>query len=82
MTAILLPVLNKQTLAEKVELKVRRDSMRYSEAVVNVCEEYGIDPTDIAPLIIDSPLKTKIEAESIQLNTVRGKKCASSSILY
>jgi len=69
-----LPVLNKQTLAERVELLVRRESMRYSEAVVYICDDLGLDPTDVADIITNSPLKAKIERESIQLNTVRGKK--------
>jgi hydrogenase maturation factor len=76
-----IPVLNKQSLAEKVELLVQREQMRYSEAVIHICEEHGIDPIDMAKIIITSPLKAKIERESIRLNTVRGKKRVSTAIL-
>jgi MFS superfamily sulfate permease-like transporter len=81
MTIASLPVLNKQTLAERVELLVQKEHMRYSEAVVHVCDEHGIDPIDVAKMILTSPLKTKIEKESIQLNTVKGRKRTSTALL-
>ena len=82
MTQFSLPVLNKQSLAEKVELLVQKHGIRYSEAVIDVCEEYGIEATDMAKLIIDSPLKAKIEKQAIQFNTVKGKKQSSSSVTF
>jgi hypothetical protein len=81
MTIASLPVLNKQTLAERVELLVQKEHMRYSEAVVHVCDEHGIDPIDVAKMILTSPLKSKIEKESIQLNTVKGRKRTSTTLL-
>lgn len=78
---ILRTFLNKQTLAEKTEILVRRENIRYAEAVVYICEEYGIDPADAAKIIIGSPLKDKIERESIKLNSVRGKKQPTRGIL-
>jgi hypothetical protein len=78
MTVAILPVLNKQSLAEKVELLVQREKMRYAEAVIHVCEERGIDPIDMAKIIQTSPLKAKIERECIRLNTVKGKKRTST----
>jgi len=81
MTIASLPVLNKQTLAERVELLVQKEHMRYSEAVVHVCDEHGIDPIDVAKMILTSPLKSKIEKESIQLNTVKGRKRTSTMLL-
>ena len=81
MSVAILPVLNKQTLAEKVELLVQREKMRYAEAVIYICEEHGIDPMDMAKIISASPLKAKIERECIRLNTVRGKKRSSTAII-
>ena len=82
MTVAILPVLNKQSLAEKVELLVQREKMRYAEAVVHICEEHGIDPIDMAKIILTSPLKTKIERECILLNTVKGKKRTSTVSIF
>jgi len=81
MTVAILPVLNKQSLAEKVELLVQREKMRYAEAVVHICDEHGIDPIDMAKIISASPLKDKIERECIKLNTVRGKKRSSTAVI-
>ena len=81
MTIASLPVLNKQTLAERVELLVQKEHVRYSEAVVHVCDEHSIDPIDVAKMILTSPLKSKIEKESIQLNTVKGRKRTSITLL-
>ena len=75
------PVLNKQSLAEKVEILVQKEKMRYSEAVIHVCDVMGIDPADVAKIILTSPLKVKIEREAIRLNTVRGKKRTNTATL-
>jgi hydrogenase maturation factor len=75
------PVLNKQSLAEKVEVLVQKEKMRYSEAVVHVCDSLGIDPIDVAKIILTSPLKAKIEREAVRLNTVRGKKRITTATL-
>lgn len=76
-----IPVLSKQSLAEQVELLVQRENMRYSEAVVYICDEHGIDPIDVVKLIASSPLRSKIERESIRLNTIRGKRRSSTATL-
>ena len=81
MTASLLPVLNKRTLTEKVEQLVHRDHMRYAEAVVHVCDDHGIDPIDVAKLIDSSPLKAKIEAESIRLNVIKPRRRSTTATL-
>lgn len=66
-------VLTKNSLAERVENLVLRDKMRYSEAVIHVCDDLGIDPIDIAKLITRGPLRSKIEAEAIRHNTIKTK---------
>jgi len=76
-----IPILNKRTLAERVELLVRKENMRYSEAIIHICDELGLDPIDLKDMIISSPLKSKIENQSIQLNTVYGKKRLTTATL-
>jgi hypothetical protein len=76
-----IPILNKRTLAERVELLVRKENMRYSEAIIHICDELGLDPVDLKDMIITSPLKSKIENQSIQLNTVYGKKRLTTATL-
>lgn len=76
-----IPILNKRTLAERVELLVRKENMRYSEAIIHICDELGLDPIDLKDMIISSPLKSKIENQSIQLNTVYGKNRLTTATL-
>jgi len=82
MMAEQLPILNKLTLAEKVELLVQKEGIRYSEAVIHICDDYGIEPTDIAQLIIDSPLEQKIADQAIKLNVLKGKKRQTNTLSY
>jgi hypothetical protein len=35
----------------RVELLVRQDKLRYTEAICQICEEHSIDIEDIAPLV-------------------------------
>jgi hypothetical protein len=64
------PALTKQSLAERVELLVHHDHMKYSEAIIEVCRELDIEPTDIIKLIISGPLHQKIEAEAMRFNVI------------
>ena len=59
----------KKSLAEKVCLLVHTDGMKYSEALLDVCEEFEIDPHDIAKLV-KGPLKAKLEAEAMKFNVI------------
>lgn len=59
----------KKSLAEKVCLLVHTDGMKYSEALLEVCEEHEIDPHDIAKLV-KGPLKAKLEAEAMRFNVI------------
>jgi hypothetical protein len=59
----------KKSLAEKVCLLVHTDGLKYSEALIEICEEYEIDPHDIAKLV-KGPLKAKLEAEAMRYNNI------------
>ena len=59
----------KKSLAEKVCLLVHQDGMKYYEALIEDCEEYEIDPHDIAKLV-KGPLKAKLEAEGMRYNVI------------
>jgi hypothetical protein len=58
-----------KSLAEKVCMLVLKDRLKYSEALLEVCEEYEIDPHDIAKLV-KGPLKAKLEAEAMRFNVI------------
>ena len=59
----------KKSLAEKVCLLVHTDGLKYSEALIEICEEHEIDPHDIAKLV-KGPLKAKLEAEAMRFNVI------------
>jgi hypothetical protein len=65
-------LLNKSSLAILVENLVHREKMSYIEAVLHVCEERQIDPLDIGKIIAPS-IKSKIEAEAMASNLIKGK---------
>ena len=58
-----------KSLAEKVCMLVLKDRLKYSEALLEVCEEYEIDPHDIAKLV-KGTLKAKLEAEAMRFNVI------------
>ena len=59
----------KKTLAERVCLLVHSDGLKYSEAIIEICNEHDIDPHDIAKLV-KGPLKAKLEAEAMRYNVI------------
>ena len=75
------PVLTKHSLAERTEALVAKDGMRYSEAVCHICDELGIEPTDVAILIRSGPLRDKIEAEALKLNCLKGPRSNTASLI-
>jgi len=65
-----------KTLAEEVFELVRKDKMRYSEAIAHICETKEIDPSDIAK-IITGPLHQKIEEEAINNHVIPKRRGAT-----
>lgn len=60
-------LLTKTSLAALVENLVHSEKMTYTEAVLHVCEERQIDPSDVGKLIAPT-IKSKIEAEAMKVN--------------
>lgn len=63
----IIPVITKANLIAKAESLVKNENMDYSEAIIHICEEYRVDPEDIAKLIVGS-LKEKLRAEAQRKN--------------
>lgn len=64
-------ILTKKKFAKLVEDKVISHKLGYIDAVIEVCNDRGIDPADVGNLI--SPIiKEKIEAEAVGLNMIKG----------
>ena len=58
-----------KSLAERVCMLVLKDGLKYSEALLEICEEHEIDPHDIAKLV-KGPLKKKLEVEAMKNNVI------------
>jgi len=74
------PLFTKISLIETIELHVKRDGMRYSEAIIYICNEHQLEPEDIAKLISKTPLKEKIKIEAEELSLL--PKSNSSKLLF
>ena len=68
--------ISKDKFAEEIEALVLNTSMSYIEAIVEYCEEKGIEVESVSKLI-SKPLKEKLKYEATELNylkkTSRGK---------
>ena len=68
--------ISKDKFAEEIETLVLNTSMSYIEAIVEYCEERGIEVESVSKLI-SKPLKEKLKYEATELNylkkTSRGK---------
>tara|TARA_R110000772_G_scaffold60742_1_gene137058 strand:- start:2763 stop:3002 length:240 start_codon:yes stop_codon:yes gene_type:complete len=64
------PVITFEELRQIVDKYVELDNMSYSESIVELCTERGINVEDIAK-IIRGPLKAKLEAEAMDRNVIK-----------
>ena len=64
-------ILTKKKFAKLVEDKVLSHRLGYIDAVLEVCNDRGLDPADIGNLV-SSILKDKIEAEAVSQNMIKG----------
>ena len=68
--------ISKERFAEEIEAMVLNTKMNYIEAIVEYCEEKGIEIESVSKLV-SKPLKEKIKFEATELNylkkTSRGK---------
>jgi hypothetical protein len=63
------PLFTVASFTRTVERLVRRDELRYAEAIMHICETHEIEPEDIARLV-KGPLKAKIELEAMRRNII------------
>lgn len=63
----IIPIITKSSLIAETEFLVKQEGMQYAEAIIHICEAKGIEPEDIAKLIV-GPLKEKLKAEAQRNN--------------
>lgn len=62
-------IARKNELVEKIYECVIHSGFTYTEAILEVCERYGIEPEDITPIITGS-LKERLRLESIRRHSI------------
>ena len=60
-------LLTKASFAQLVEGLVHKEQMTYIEAILHICEDRGIDPSDVSKLVAPA-IKSKVEAEGMAAN--------------
>lgn len=69
MTIIENKIITKKRFSEAVEKIVLGKNMSWMDGVIKVCEDNGIDPSEVNRLLSES-IKQKIEAEAMRLNLI------------
>lgn len=64
-------ILTKKKFTKLVEEKVAETKLGYIDAVLEVCNDRGLDPADVSNLI-STIIKDKIEAEAVSMNMIKG----------
>jgi hypothetical protein len=59
--------LNKKKFTKMIEEEVRKNNLSYIDAVVNLCENNGIEIEDVKKFLSTS-VKERIEVEAMRLN--------------
>ena len=62
--------INQTRLVKKVVHYVNEDGMTYMEAMMQVCEDHGIEPEDLAGSVRGN-LKERLYAEAVQRNCIK-----------
>lgn len=60
-------LLTKTSFTQLVEDLVHKEKMTYIEAIIHLCDERGIDPSDVNKLVTPG-IKSKLEAEGMAAN--------------
>jgi MoaA/NifB/PqqE/SkfB family radical SAM enzyme len=63
----------------KVETYVHRDNDRYLDAIIQVCDDMGVDYVEIIPLIT-GPIKEKLKLESEQYRLIKQPQHNTASL--
>ena len=64
-------ILTKKRFSKLVEERVEKRKMAYMDAVLEICDEREIDPSEIGKLV-STIIKDKIEAEAVNLRMMKG----------
>jgi len=59
--------------ASEIEKRIKNKNSSYMDAVMDVCDEFGIEPQSIAKHLT-KPVIEKIKFEASQRNLLRGKE--------
>lgn len=62
-------IITKKRFSEAVEGLVVKQRLSFMEAIIEVCDTTGLDPSDVKRLLSDSILN-KVEAEAMKLNMI------------
>lgn len=73
--------INQTDFLSRVELLVRKDKLRYSEAICQICHEYQIDTEDVVSLVSDT-LKERLRLDAIRNKGIPGSKPAGDLSSY
>jgi len=73
--------IRKDELINRVHFYVYEEDLPYTEAILEVCDEYGIEPEDIAKLIT-GPLKERLRIEAVRMNTISDSKASTKANGY
>lgn len=60
----------KETFTHLVERNVRKDRVSYVEAIIDICKDNEIDPSDV-PILFDDILKQRVKDESERLGATK-----------
>ena len=58
---------------EVEELTLKKKEGKYLETILELCDQYGIDPESAAKLL-SKPLREKLKTEFESLNMIRGRR--------
>lgn len=80
MPAVMLDnLLTKTSFTQLVEDLVHKEKMTYIEAIIHICEERGIDPSDVGKLVTPA-IKAKLEVEGMASNLLPKSNSLSNFI--
>lgn len=66
-TVVLDNILTKASFTQLIEGLVHKEQMTYIEAILHICEERGIDPSEVSKLVTPA-IKSKLEVEGMAAN--------------
>lgn len=69
--------ITKQEFIDEVTTLVFEDGLKYSQAIVEICDRLEIEYEDIVKLVNATPIKGKLEQEAIKHNVLPKKKTNS-----